>query len=326
MSLHKSILSVSVSACLVCGCNSGVFIEDFMPDVPEKVHLAYGTPVKITFMSDNWELKEVRPFGTGKICDFEGNETGRHLPFEKGELARVAFSDGFTMFHIDKRNGRELEIVVDENLRNEDSRIFLVVGNEYDSKEIEISLGMSPKYKIDSIRYVIDEEDMDDNSYVHDYGAEQVGGAIIDNRHSGDDVSFGFFPYDKSYRKVLWTTDNFSDILNMIYYFGEDYPEVEIPDYKDGKLVMAGTSAVFCRDGHYDAGLDRNFSFMVKIPPGKCQQIDVYNSLQEYYVRYTMHASVPETGKKLTIGGYIKCSNPYDYFFTRSDYEENAGE
>ena len=100
------------------GCNGDVFIDDFMPGNPPSVSIEQeGATVTIPFEADNWGICSLssfyNPFGV-QVTDLEGNDL--HLPMEEGQTGIVRTIDDFLDLEAVKRNGREVELTLRENL------------------------------------------------------------------------------------------------------------------------------------------------------------------------------------------------------------------
>ena len=74
------------------GCNSGVFIDDYLPEVPVVQLSETDSVARINFKSDNWDILNI--YGAsenvwGVVCDLEGKPDGRNLPLENGANAVI---------------------------------------------------------------------------------------------------------------------------------------------------------------------------------------------------------------------------------------------
>ena len=130
------------------GCNGDVFIDDFMPGNPPSVSIEQeGATVTIPFEADNWGICSLssfyNPFGV-QVTDLEGNDL--HLPMEEGQTGIVRTIDDFLDLEAVKRNGREVELTLRENLYDYPVELELVVGNRYEEKTIPIRAASGSKY------------------------------------------------------------------------------------------------------------------------------------------------------------------------------------
>ena len=76
------------------GCNSGVFIDDYLPEVPVVQLSETDSVARINFKSDNWDILNI--YGAsenvwGVVCDLEGKPDGRNLPLENGANAVISW-------------------------------------------------------------------------------------------------------------------------------------------------------------------------------------------------------------------------------------------
>ena len=100
------------------GCNGDVFIDDFMPGNPPSVSIGQeGATVTVSFEEDNWGIHSLGSFYGSfgvQATDLEGNDL--HLPMEEGQTGIVRIIDDFLDLEAVKRNGREVELTLRENL------------------------------------------------------------------------------------------------------------------------------------------------------------------------------------------------------------------
>lgn len=194
-------LGLLVSA---AGCNSGVFIDDYLPEVPVVQLSETDSAARINFKSDNWDILNI--YGAsenvwGVVCDLEGKPDGRNLPLENGANAVIKLGYKYCDFRVEKRNGRELCIYAGENMNRSALDVEIIVGNEYEMKSIPVSLAQTSKYEVDSIVYNWKSLLYSDNTLEPDYSL------VVNNSKSDQPTSWHFTPLETSFsREVSFST------------------------------------------------------------------------------------------------------------------------
>ena len=301
------------------GCNSDVFIDEFMPGEPPSVSLArVGECATIPFEGDNWGILSIYAYSGMHAwpTDLEGNSLS--LPLDEGQLAIVHVQDEFFDFQIEKKNRHELSVTLHENLYDNPVELSLVVGNPYEEKAIPFRLAAGSKYRVDSVSYDWSQ------FFTYDYKAEWMYSLVVDNTMATDTIWPTIRPYEKAVRSVRFSIPG--TVMPAGYYstiLGNPLPEVTIPDVEDGKPVVRDTRAFFwLTDQDLPAGLDKTFSVRVPVPGGKKMEVGVYVSVENYTVPFTLHCSNPDNGRTRAFSGTLTSDRPYDYFYTRTDLTE----
>ena len=288
------------------GCNGDVFIDDFMP----------GNPPSVSFEADNWGICSLssfyNPFGV-QVTDLEGNDL--HLPMEEGQTGIVRTIDDFLDLEAVKRNGREVELTLRENLYDNPVELDLVVGNGYEEKTIPVRVASGTKYRVDSVAYDWGQ------FFTYDYKAEWVYSIIVDNTQATDTTWAHIRPYEKAVRRVRFSIQG--EVMGKDYYttiLGAPLPEVPIPDVVDGKPLLRDTRVTFDPDEQdLPVDLDKNFTVLVPVPGGKKMEVGAYVSVEHYDVPFVIHCSHPHSGRTRTFSGTLSSDRPYDYFYTLTD-------
>ena len=299
------------------GCNGDVFIDDFMPGNPPSVSIEQeGATVTIPFEEDNWGIHSLgsiySSFGV-QVTDLEGNDL--YLPMEEGQTGIVRTIDDFLDLEVVKRNGREVELTLRENLYDNPVELDLVVGNRYEEKTIPIRAASGSKYRVDSVAY-----DWSRFS-TYDYKAEWVYSIIVDNTQGTDTTWAHVRPYEKAVRRVRFSIPG--EVMGKDYYttlLGDSLPEVAIPDVADGKPVVQDTRATFdLEEQDLPVDLDKDFTVLVPVPGGKNMEVSAYVSVEHYDVPFVIHCSHPYSGRTRTFSGTLSSDRPYDYFYIRTE-------
>ena len=314
------ILCVSMLIFLA-GCNGDIFIDDYMPKGYDEITISETDNSKeINFKSDNWGLIkivcETSDQYTINAYTIDGESTD--LPFEEKKLGTIHVKNDYIDVQVEKKSGKKLKVILNENLMNENVRMLIVVGNSFKYEEIEVQLTPTQKYQIDRIVYDFDKFE------TYEAGLKEMETLTIRN-NSSPPLTISFFPYRKSTREILfyasttaWEEELFTRLL------GIPLPEITIPDVADGKPVLRDSKAAFgIKEQQLAVGLDKELSVDVTIDGFDKRKVIVFNEMRNYSVPYKLYISNPRTGKELTFSGKLRSSEPVDYFIFKQVLDEN---
>lgn len=294
------------------GCNSGIFIEDFITDIPDTCTVEKDKTYKLHFDSDNWDILNV--YGTKsmllEIYELDGSTRKDYLPLENGENAIISYEDIYCRFRIEKKNSQEMEIICDKNLNNSPMLLSIEVGNKYVRKTINVSLKPTEKFVIDRVEY-----DFENDFYHNTDIVEQVDSMTVNNSNSERPVTLNFYPYKNSKRRIKFYPDNYEKFNNLDKILGENLAEIPIPDIVDGKPVVQNTKVTFGlqEQSFWTGKLDRNLVVQETVNPGETKKIAIYNNIEEFHVNYKVHISNPSTGEKYIFTGRLNSMDPFYY-------------
>ena len=304
-------------ACVLGGCNGGVFIDDFLPEVPSvSVEGVEGRTV-VPFEADNWGIlnvgflqNELRIYPT----DLEGNFQA--LPFGEGERGCIRLQSDYFDLEVEKGDGRSLGVTLHENLYDNPVAVNLTVGNFYEEKTFSLSAAPTAKYRIDSVAY-----DWERFS-TYDYGLREVDAMALDNTAGSDTLWWTVYPYRNVRREISFFTPG--EVRGEEHYarlLGRPLPAIVIPDVEEGEPLLADTRVVFgIKQQELEAGLDPDFAVKVGVPGGKRQHIQVYVAQVHYDVPYTVYCSLPGSGRTRTFSGELRSDLPVaEHYITRTD-------
>ena len=294
------------------GCNSDIFIDDFITDIPDTCVVENGKPYKLHFDSGDWSILNI--YGTGinpldySVRNLDGEQ--KYLPLQNGETAIISYKTTFYEFRIEKRKSDEMEIICDKNLVNSTIGFKIEIGNEYTRKTINISLGQTSKFVIDKVEY-----DFKNDFYYNNMLVEQVNGMTIHNSNSEEPVTLSFHPFKNSLRRIEFFPDDYDTFYHLDKYLGNGLAEIPIPDIVDGKPVMRNTKVTFgVKEQSFRTGkLDNDFTIHATVQPGETQKIEIFNCIEEFTVKYKIHASNHETGEECIFTGQLNSKDPFDY-------------
>lgn len=295
------------------GCNSGIFIEDFITDIPDTCKVEKDKAYKLHFDTEEWDILNV--YSTKSmlldIYELDGKTKKDYLPLENGENAIISYEDTYCRFRIEKRNSQEMEIICDKNLNNSPMNLSIEVGNKYVRKTIKVSLKPTEKFVIDRVEY-----DFENDFYHNTDIVEQVDGITVNNTESSEgSITLNFYPYKNSKRRIKFYPDNYEIFNNLDKILGENLAEIQIPDIVEGKPVVQKTKVTFglLEQSFWTGKLDRNLVVQETVNPGETKNIEIYNKIEEFHVNYKVHISNPATGEKYIFTGRLNSMDPFGY-------------
>ncbi len=301
------------------GCNSDIFVEDFLPGEQIDVAISETDNTKeINFKSDNWRLIDIISFMgvsfTTRAYTLDGEPVS--FPFGEKEPVIVHCLSDYIDFRVEKRGGNKLQLTLNENLMNEDVTMLIKVGNDYNEQQIKLLLAPTSKYQIDSVAYNWKE------FKIYEGVVKEMESITIDNKLSIP-ITFVVYPYRESAREiqfynpsVVWEEELFKRLL------GIPLPEITIPDVVDSKPVLHNTKAPFgIMEQELEAPLDKKLSVEVIVDAYDKRRVLVLNDMERYSVPYKVYISNPETGKKRIFSGELTSSRPTDYFILKTRVE-----
>ena len=162
----------------LAGCNGDIFVEDYMPIRYDETTVSETNNSKeINFKSDNWGLFyivcETSDEYTTNAYTIDGESTD--YPFEEKKLGTIHIKNDYIDVQVEKKSGKKLKVILNENLMNETVRMLIEVGNSFKLEVIEVQLAPTQKYQIDSIVYDFDKFE------THEGGLKEMRHLIVNN-------------------------------------------------------------------------------------------------------------------------------------------------
>lgn len=304
----------------LCGCNSDVFIKDFLPEEQMDIALSETDNTKeINFKADNWRLWEIMSYTSiylpSQAYTLDGKPAS--LPFDEKETGVVDYVSEYINFRVEKRNSTNLKVILNENLFDENVEFYITAANDYVRKDIKLLLAPTSKYQIDSVVYNWNKFEIREGI------VEEKRSLVVNNKESDSPVTFTFYPFRESTRKILfYNPAEYWDEVKFRRLLGATLPEITIPDIVDSKPGLHNTKAPFgIMEQELETSLDKKLSVEVTIDAHDKRQIVIFNDIERYSVPYKVYMSNPKTGKKRTFSGELTSSRPTDYFIIKKRVE-----
>lgn len=290
-----------------CGCNSDVFIDEFQPSVSELTLDGNGDSAIIHFSGSDWKALDVPVFEQNniKVYDAAGNLIDGQLYLDK--LGKIVYNEKTLSFTIEGANSKEVKIIVDENIRFSPFQFLLVASNEYESKEIHVTISPSDRYELDHITYSL-------NAFFYDGQLiEEKKSITIENR-GGSPMGYSMFPYKDEYRSVMFVSDDYEAFRLL----ADDNLVIEIPSLVENKLVMNGEQV------RYTAGQQKlplpfpdTEEKKVTVKPHTTSHLVLMLEYEWFETKYNLYAVHPKTGKQRIITGTLRSKMPKNYYVRR---------
>lgn len=299
------------------GCNADVFVDDFKPSVSELTLDGNGDETTIRFKASNWDVLEISSYSSAsfnyKVYDANGKlTTEQNFPYLKG-LGKIVLEDKDTEFTVERSTPEEVKITVGENVRSDPFQFILVASNEYEFKDIYVTISPSDRYVFDRITYSLD-------TYFYDEPFESTKRLEVHNSNGGGPVGWTLFPFKNKHRKVMFTSDD-PEAFNLLE---KETLTLEIPSIVgEGSLQMNGEQAQYIAEVQsLPLPFPDTEEKEVIIPPYTSQLITLLMQYEWFETGYILYASHPKTGKQRIITGALQSRMPKKYYITREALNE----
>ena len=295
------------------GCNSEIFIDRLITEIPDTCIVEDNKSYRVNFDSEDWDILNIynMEYFSLKIYDLDGNFKKDYLPLENNETAIIHCESTYYKFRIEKRDRRSMDIICEKNLNNSFEDFKIEVGNKYIRKTIDVSLKPTRKFVLDKVEY-----DFSKDFYYSEDIIEQVDGMNVYN--SGNEtITLSFYPFKDSKRRIEFHPDDNAKFNNIDKYLGYDLPQITIPDIVNGKPVLNNTKVTFgLKEQSFRTGrVDKDLIIYINVKPKEKKNCMIYNCIEEYHVNYKVHVSNPDTGEKLIFTGRMSSADPFDYIY-----------
>ena len=328
--LLKIIHIILIAAFILHGCNSGVFINDYSPSVNE-VRLSEKDSIsEICFEASNWDVNSVFFIDeegiyhsiNGDIYGHDGNLVYKdsYLYTDGLELVKLEISHPDIKLTIERKDEKHLVLSKSENMDYETKRIYLNIGNMYNSKQISVDIEPSSRYNLDSIVYTVSSYSVMDSMIQK----QDVYGCINSTNHV---FTFDVYPY-KNFKieysfvnEHEWQTVLTEEQLKM---FGKDALMVPVPviDQYGNPVMSTVTLPLSAAVQNFPLPEEMlEIKETVSVSPNK-QRTCITKCWYKYYgIWFKIYASHPITGEKRILKGLLDIYYPQSY---EIDYGEET--
>lgn len=282
---------------LPVSCNDQVFVDRFMPDVPDEIVMDGSHPAyTVSFLADNWDIysfySQNALQSSCQTTDLDGNPVSSDYFLLCGPgIIDIEF-DCLCRCRLVRRNGSLLEISAD-NAGRSATDLTLVVGNADDIRNLNIKVQPS------SSRYVVEDMDFEvtgTESRQRRFEQGYLNGTGQDSRVTVNPMRHGG-PY------VVVDLDNYREVEIL-----DDGVRVSVPLYRDGDDYVMSEPEVGIAPGSY--GLNYQYSDETEqefIVPAYSQGVfGIYITYDVLEVAFCVHARNPEDGRTREIHGTLR--------------------
>ena len=318
-------LSIFILMAVLCGCNSDLFIDDFVPSADEVQVATDGTASTIRFKNGNWYVRglywekgdsyeEIQ----GDIYGPDGTQLYFDVPFYFDDLEQAKYVARYPKFTLtlERTGAEELRLLDAENISLETCRLVLGVGNDYEYREIKLCLDPSPRYRLDSIVYSLNSWYMQqDSAMTRRFEASPTN--LTD-----EPWSYLLHPYEHFQRSFTFTGGDLWDPgidPSQFQMFGTEMPVVPVPqlDRYDSPALL-GAELPLSDETHEFPLSDEWLAVTdtVVVPPGKMVDCTVRCRFRFTGIPYKIYASCPQTGRRRVLEGRADLYDPQSYSLT----------
>lgn len=295
---------------LLFSCNQELFIDELSPSVNGSSVQSDGSTMCIDLGTGDWSINSVyTDEGTlyGDIYDLEGHLLSGDKPLCSEGLVRMVSRHPMVDFVLERNRTDELLLTVKENPGGVAFPLFIVVGNQYEARTINLSLEPSEPYRLDSISYVLYSYGVRDSlSFAN--GDETV---VVCNSHSSQSLQSLIYPFRNASAWVKFTALG-REPLDLL---GTDRPLVHIPVSSDFWLILSdGTYALSSE--YIPVAISeqlKSVSEKVTVPPLQSMTIKTKCWYEEKSIDCTLYVTHPRTGRKRQINAVCERLDPVDY-------------
>lgn len=292
------------------GCNPDVFVEDFSPSVSELALDGNGDQATIRFKASNWEILEVVSVYSDihhyKVYDEDDKLMAEGTPYLEG-LGKIVLEERDIDFTVERTAPQEVKITVGENIRATPLQFIVAARNEYEWKEIIVTISPSDRYVFDHITYSLD-------GYFYDEPVNSVKKIEVYNSMSSAPSTCILFPFKDRHRRVTFASKD----PHAFELLQKEELTLEIPSMEGGKLQMSGVEVQYTSESqNLPLPFPDTEKKEVVVPAYTDQRVTLLIQSEWFETEYTLYATHPKTGKQRIITGTLQSSMPKKYYVTR---------
>lgn len=293
------------------GCNPDVFIDDFQPSVSELTLDGNGDEAVIHFSGSDWKSLDIPVFDQNniKVYDTAGNLIAGQMYLDV--LGKIVYKGATVSLTIDGTSSKEVKIIVDENIQTSSFKFLLWASNEYETKEIHITVSPSDRYELDHITYSTD-------AFFYDgQQVEERNSMTIENRLETP-VTYHLYPYKNEFHRIMFSSDN-PEAFRLL----GDNILVGIPSLVEGHLVMNGEQVQYTsKQQNLPSPFPDTVQKDIIVEPYTTSHITLWLGYDWFETSYTLYAVHPKTRKQRIITGTLQSKIPKNYFITRENIKD----
>lgn len=297
---------------LLSACNGDVFIDDFAPDADYIKMASDGHTETIGFKSDNWDLYSVYTVTgdelKGSVYDAQGQLLGDDMFSVSPGWTKFVSNHPTVAFTVERTKGDALSVTVSENASGQPFPFFISVGNDYETRTLNLVAQPSEVYQLDSIVYTM-------GSCLWQDSIARTPQSVQWNNTGPEAVTLYVYPYrDNPYQYRFTCYDDATFAL-----LGSEPPQVPVPDADEiDWLYMSDRQIPLDLDVHLLPAPDDLQEVREKVTIGPHETCIYTTQMWDTYygVWYKVYASHPRTGRQRVIDGVLDFYKPMTYQVT----------
>lgn len=320
-SLLKTIFTIIIAVSILHGCNSEVFISDFAPSINEVLLSEKDSVAEVGFESSDWDVRSVFFIDedsnyysiNGDIYGHDGNLVYKdsHLYTDGLELVKLVVSHPDIKLTIERKDVKHLVLSNSENMDDETKRIYLNIGNKYNSKHISVDIEPSSRYNLDSIVYTVSPYSVMDSMIQK----RDVYGCINPTEHVS---TFDVYPYRNFKIEYSFVNEHEWETMlteEQLKIFGKDAPMVPVPViYQDSPVMSTVTLPLSAAVQNLPLPEEMlEIKETVSVNPNKQRTCRIKCWYKYYGVWFKIYASHPVIDEKRILNGVLNIFYPQSY-------------
>ena len=317
----KTIYAVSFTIMilmLLSGCNRDVFIDRFLEgDIAVTVDKE---ETRIDFLSGNWNILESRGYTqfTYTVTFPDGSQDEQYNTMAaKGHVSIKAESPLMT-FTVERNDDKSLEIIQSRNISDSPVDFSIIVGNEWQRREIKITFLPGDKFIVEKIEY-------DFKSMKYSDVMARVGSGFSIHNSGSTPVTSLIYPYRDQFKTAEFNVLSiYPDTGAKLDKLIARDTKVEIPDITGGKTEMKGTQALLADSEKQNLAPDVDPETAVEVvtPPMEKWDYTPVVGLYWYSLPYKTFLIHKASGERMTVTGMLYYESPYNFHIMKKKTEE----
>ncbi len=318
MKIKPAAILIILLIVILTGCNRDVFIDRFLEgDISVTVD---NDGARIDFLSGNWNILESSGYTQFKYTATfpDGSQDEQYNTMAaKGHVSIKAESPLMT-FTVERNDDKSLEIIQSRNISDSPVDFSIIVGNEWQRREIKITFLPGDKFIVEKIEY-------DFKSMKYSDVMARVGSGFSIHNSGSTPVTSLIYPYRDQFKTAEFNVLSiYPDTGAKLDKLIARDTKVEIPDITGGKTEMKGTQALLADSEKQNLAPDVDPETAVEVvtPPMEKWDYTPVVGLYWYSLPYKTFLIHKASGERMTVTGMLYYESPYNFHIMKKKTEE----